>query len=516
MTTTIKPARDLSGTTVDARVEAVFDYGATLSFSDGKAQVVGYLRVSQLQSDYLPSIRDAISPGQIVRVQVLYWDGRHGCWETSAIAALRQAQALSSWPRGARCDVAIVDLRDKSFTVRFPDGAIGIVSKQYQGNASFALEAAGRLDPGKRIRVVVGGWDNGGAGLSCRLLVGGDHPLDIGAVVLADILAVMPSQSPKRPGCHRIYAETDHGHILRVVPLNIMDPRRVFPVGSRRAFRIGVARPNTGTYAADPAEGWDRLVPDFGKFPDIGTECDVVIQSVWRRRLLCLVADGCSGVLDATTVVPDPDADMQGLFARCDTIRVRIVGLRSEPDGRRTADLHFVKLVSRRENFGPATVESELRDLSVQHQTGSSSGFARDARFRSMVREAYAGRCAFCKRRWTFGDFEAIEAAHIIPRACRGADTLQNAVALCPLHHWAFDKGLVCVDSDRTIRVSSRVFSGDENHALLTDLHGEEVLLPDSGAFQADAYDWHRCNVFIDVTMSRPSLSVDGRGDSLR
>lgn len=512
MKTTIKAIHDLAGTTVDARIEAIFDYGAMLSFSVGETCVSGYIHVSQFQTDFLPSLKGAISLGQTLRVQVLYWDGRHECWETSAVAAIQGTQALSKWPRGTRCNALVVASRDRSIAVRFPDETMGIVSKQDQGNACFALEAAGRLDPGKFIQLVVSGWDRGGAGLLCRLNVGGDHPLPIGAVVAAETFLVMESHSPKRPGCYRIYAETAQGHILRVVPKEILEPKRLFPIGSTHRFRI-TGQISAGTTAAEPADGWAEQVPKFGTFPAIGTECNAVIQRVWQRRVLCLVADGCLGVLDSTTVIPDTDADLQSLFARCDTLRTQIVGVESSEDGRKTAILKFIKLVSRRENFGPATVESELRDLAVERRAGTASGFTRDAKFRSLVIEAYTGRCAFCKKRWTFGDFEAVEAAHIIPRGCRGSDTLQNGVALCPFHHWAFDKGLVCVESDKTIRVSGQVFIGSEDHALLTDLHGEEILQSQTGEFQTEAFAWHRQHVFLDVAMFRRTpAEVDKEG----
>ncbi|MCS6861818.1 MAG: DNA methyltransferase [Abditibacteriales bacterium] len=41
-----------------------------------------------------------------------------------------------------------------------------------------------------------------------------------------------------------------------------------------------------------------------------------------------------------------------------------------------------------------------------------------------------------------------VQAAHIIPRGQRGPNHPRNGIALCRIHHWAFDHGVISVDSN--------------------------------------------------------------------
>jgi putative restriction endonuclease len=50
-----------------------------------------------------------------------------------------------------------------------------------------------------------------------------------------------------------------------------------------------------------------------------------------------------------------------------------------------------------------------------------------------------------------------VEAAHIVPSYARGRDDIWNGVALCRLHHWAFDIGWLTFSVDYQIQVSHAV-----------------------------------------------------------
>ncbi len=66
----------------------------------------------------------------------------------------------------------------------------------------------------------------------------------------------------------------------------------------------------------------------------------------------------------------------------------------------------------------------------------------RKARFQRKVLDAYTRHCAMCRVQ-----LELIEAAHIIPVAHpRSSDEVFNGIALCVIHHRAYDRGLVTVD----------------------------------------------------------------------
>lgn len=74
-----------------------------------------------------------------------------------------------------------------------------------------------------------------------------------------------------------------------------------------------------------------------------------------------------------------------------------------------------------------------------------------DARFRSSGEHAHHGRCAVCGTA-----LKLVDAAHIIPVSDpRGDDDVTNGLALCRLHHAAYDTGLIGVRADYGIVLNS-------------------------------------------------------------
>lgn len=65
--------------------------------------------------------------------------------------------------------------------------------------------------------------------------------------------------------------------------------------------------------------------------------------------------------------------------------------------------------------------------------------------FSKTVRASYAHRCAFCGARFDglVGIRSGIDAAHILAWSKHDLDVVQNGLALCKLHHWAFDAAII-------------------------------------------------------------------------
>jgi putative restriction endonuclease len=71
----------------------------------------------------------------------------------------------------------------------------------------------------------------------------------------------------------------------------------------------------------------------------------------------------------------------------------------------------------------------------------------RDAKFRPAVLQAYAYRCTVCRCA-----LKLVDAAHIVPVSFpESTDDVTNGLALCRLHHGAYDSGLLGIRSDYSI-----------------------------------------------------------------
>ena len=98
--------------------------------------------------------------------------------------------------------------------------------------------------------------------------------------------------------------------------------------------------------------------------------------------------------------------------------------------------------------------------------------------FRERVLKAYREQCSLCKlRHW-----ELLDAAHIIPDTEPGGDPIvPNGIALCKLHHAAFDKHFIGIRPDFTVEVRDDILRETDGPMLqhgLQDLHNGRIILP--------------------------------------
>lgn len=98
--------------------------------------------------------------------------------------------------------------------------------------------------------------------------------------------------------------------------------------------------------------------------------------------------------------------------------------------------------------------------------------------FRERVLNAYREQCSFCNLR----HLELLDAAHIIPDGEPGGEpTVNNGIALCKLHHAAFDSFLLGVRPDYIIEVRQDILKEKDGPMLLhglQGLHKKKILLP--------------------------------------
>lgn len=98
--------------------------------------------------------------------------------------------------------------------------------------------------------------------------------------------------------------------------------------------------------------------------------------------------------------------------------------------------------------------------------------------FRERVLKAYRTHCAMCHLKHR----ELLDAAHIIADADPdGLPRTSNGLALCKIHHAAFDKGILAVRPDYVIEVRSDVLAEEDGPMLkygLQALQHAPLLLP--------------------------------------
>jgi putative restriction endonuclease len=97
--------------------------------------------------------------------------------------------------------------------------------------------------------------------------------------------------------------------------------------------------------------------------------------------------------------------------------------------------------------------------------------------FRERVLIAYRTRCAVCRLRHR----ELLEAAHILPDSEGGEPVVPNGIAMCSIHHGAFDHSLLGIRPDYRIEVRADVLDevdGPTLRHVLQAVHGESIEFP--------------------------------------
>lgn len=103
----------------------------------------------------------------------------------------------------------------------------------------------------------------------------------------------------------------------------------------------------------------------------------------------------------------------------------------------------------------------------------------RSAEFGRAVKENYDYSCAVCGRsRFTKDENPEVESAHIYPVAKNGSNDFRNGIALCRLHHWAFENGLFSIKDNYSIIVEKRT-KEDDNYKEISFFENKKIRLPE-------------------------------------
>ncbi len=98
--------------------------------------------------------------------------------------------------------------------------------------------------------------------------------------------------------------------------------------------------------------------------------------------------------------------------------------------------------------------------------------------FRSRVIKAYSEQCAICRLQHT----NLLDAAHILPDSHElGRPVVSNGLALCKIHHAAYDKKIIGITPDYKVQVSSPILKEIDGPMLkhgIQEMHGVALHLP--------------------------------------
>jgi putative restriction endonuclease len=148
-----------------------------------------------------------------------------------------------------------------------------------------------------------------------------------------------------------------------------------------------------------------------------------------------------------------------------------------------------------------AAVDLDIAALDLAESTAPGHVAPRQRRrgFAEEVLRAYAYQCAMCGFDGALGRHPvALEAAHVRWHSHDGPDELDNALALCSLHHALFDLGVLGITEDRRIRVSSLYVARNQAGQAVDALAGRPLLAPRPRQPAVDVIfiSWHHLQVF--------------------
>jgi len=124
-------------------------------------------------------------------------------------------------------------------------------------------------------------------------------------------------------------------------------------------------------------------------------------------------------------------------------------------------------------------------DLRRRYATAAVKVRLHQRAFRERVLEAYKRQCAFCR----FRHEEMLDAAHITPDAHPdGEPVVSNGLALCTLHHAAFDRSFVGLRPNYVLEVRQDLLDETDGPTLagIQSLHGKKIFLPNDAAQRPD------------------------------
>lgn len=122
--------------------------------------------------------------------------------------------------------------------------------------------------------------------------------------------------------------------------------------------------------------------------------------------------------------------------------------------------------------------EIEMNEIQREWQERQVLQRVHQPKFRAQVIRAYDEQCAICNLKHV----ELLDAAHIVSdRHEKGIAAIVNGLALCKIHHTAYDKNILGITPDYQVLISARVLNEVDGPMLkygIQAMHERPLTLP--------------------------------------
>jgi putative restriction endonuclease len=127
----------------------------------------------------------------------------------------------------------------------------------------------------------------------------------------------------------------------------------------------------------------------------------------------------------------------------------------------------LVQIGIRARDLGPEGPTSE--ELERRYALAERRVRLHQHQFRLQVLRAYRGRCTICALR----EPSLVQAAHIVEdRQTAGVAAIRNGLALCAIHHLAYDRMVLGIDAAGTVHIADRLLLEVDGPMLREGLQG--------------------------------------------